>query len=128
MNFGYTLLYVKDVPATMTFYEQAFGIKRAFLHESNAYGEMDTGTTKLGFVALDVASGNGVKFKPVTAAGDPPGIELGFVTDKVAEQYKKAISAGAVKVLAPITKPWGQEVSYVRDCNGFLVEICSPMG
>jgi hypothetical protein len=28
----------------------------------------------------------------------------------------------------PTVKPWGQTVSYVRDLDGFLVEICSPMG
>lgn len=27
----------------------------------------------------------------------------------------------------PTKKPWGQVVSYVRDCNGLLVEICSSM-
>jgi lactoylglutathione lyase len=24
--------------------------------------------------------------------------------------------------------PWGQTVAYVRDNNGFLVELCTPMG
>jgi lactoylglutathione lyase len=24
-------------------------------------------------------------------------------------------------------KPWGQKVSYVRDLNGCLVEVCSPV-
>ena len=27
-----------------------------------------------------------------------------------------------------IPKPWGQRVAYVRDCNGALVELCTPMG
>jgi len=30
-------------------------------------------------------------------------------------------------VSEPETKPWGQTVAYVRDRNGFLVELCSPM-
>jgi YD repeat-containing protein len=28
----------------------------------------------------------------------------------------------------PKTKPWGQVVAYVRDKDGFLIEICTPMG
>jgi lactoylglutathione lyase len=127
MKLGYTLLYVKDVPGTVAFYEQAFGIERAFVHETNTYAEMSTGGTKLGFVSHDVAS-HSVKYKPVTTSGDPPGIEIGFVTDDVDGDYDRAIKAGAARVLAPTTKPWGQKVSYVRDCNGFLIEICSPMG
>ena len=42
--------------------------------------------------------------------------------------YDKAVSAGAVAVTAPLTKPWGQIVGYLRDHNGCLVEICSPVG
>ena len=38
-----------------------------------------------------------------------------------------ALAAGATAVRAPAKKPWGQIVSYVRDNNGFLVEICSPV-
>ncbi|TXT41687.1 MAG: hypothetical protein FD135_14 [Comamonadaceae bacterium] len=26
------------------------------------------------------------------------------------------------------TMPWGQTIAYVADINGFLVELCTPMG
>lgn len=45
----------------------------------------------------------------------------------VEEQFKQAIDAGAIEVVKPAPKPWGQIVSYVRDNNGFLVEICNPI-
>jgi hypothetical protein len=35
VSFGYTIIYVADVVATLAFYEKAFGLKRRFLHESN---------------------------------------------------------------------------------------------
>jgi lactoylglutathione lyase len=41
--------------------------------------------------------------------------------------FKRAIAAGAIEVARPARKPWGQTVSYVRDPNGLLVEICSPL-
>ena len=52
MNFAYTLVYVADVAASLAFFERAFGLKTRFLHESGAYGEVDTGAsgTTLAFV------------------------------------------------------------------------------
>ena len=43
MNFAYTLVYVADVAASLVFFERAFGLPTRFLHESGAYGEVDTG-------------------------------------------------------------------------------------
>lgn len=57
----------------------------------------------------------------------PFGIEIGFITDNVAELVQKATSFGAVLVKEPTQKPWGQIVAYVRDLDGFLVEICTEM-
>ena len=47
MKFGYTILYVPDVAASLTFFEKAFGFACRFLHESGAYGELETGATAL---------------------------------------------------------------------------------
>lgn len=128
MTLGYTLLYVADVPAALDFYERAFGLQRGFLHESNAYGELATGGTKLGFVQHEVAASHGFVYEVVRPDRAAPGFELGFITTDVAGAYAIAVAAGATAVSAPEAKPWGQIVSYVRDLNGFLVEICSPMG
>ncbi|WP_353954881.1 hypothetical protein [uncultured Methylobacterium sp.] len=38
------------------------------------------------------------------------------------------MTAGALPVAAPMTKPWGQTVAYVRDGDGVLVELCSAVG
>jgi lactoylglutathione lyase len=48
------------------------------------------------------------------------------VTEDVAGAFAVAVKAGADPVAKPKQKPWGQLVAYVRDPNGFLVEICSP--
>jgi uncharacterized glyoxalase superfamily protein PhnB len=59
--------------------------------------------------------------------GRSPAVEVAFVTDDVEAAFAGAVKAGAVPVAQPKHKPWGQLVAYVRDLNGFLVEICSPM-
>lgn len=127
MKLGYTLFYVDDVSKTMDFYEKAFGLKRGFLVE-NQYGEMITGDTKLGFVHHETASSHGFEYEKSSLQKKPAAFEIGFVTPDVEAAYNTAVRAGAVSVSKPQAKPWGQMVSYVRDCNGFLVEICSPMG
>lgn len=126
MKLGYVLLYVEDVVASVEFYERAFNLKRGFVHESQTYAEMVTGGTKLGFVANSLAA-QSVAFQPITPKSPAPGIEVGFVAEDVDLAFDHAVKVGAVPVLKPVQKPWGQWVSYVRDGNGFLVEICSAM-
>ena len=126
VRFGYTLLYVEDVVKTVEFYESAFGLKRRFVHEMG-YAEMETGETVLGFVAQSVVESNGVEYAKADPAKPAPAVEIAFVTEDVDGAYEKALTEGAVTVAPPKEKPWGQTVSYVRDLNGFLVELCTAV-
>jgi lactoylglutathione lyase len=128
MKFGYTIIYVPSVVTTMDFYKAAFGLKKRFLHESQLYGELDTGATTLAFADESMHESNEV-FTQVNRSATPlpPGIEIALVTANVEQAYKQAINAGAIAVKAPQEKPWGQTVAFVRDINGVLVEICSPV-
>ena len=56
------------------------------------------------------------------------GMEVAFATENAEQAYKTAIDAGAKEVTRPALKLWGQSVGYVRDVNGFLIEICTPIG
>ena len=125
MQFGYTILYVEDVPATLAFYGEAFGLSTRYTHESGSYGELETGATALAFVshALLTQIGN----TPQSPQLDRPTSEIALVTDDVAAAVKRAVDAGAKPVQAPTAMPWGQTIAYVGDCNGFLVEICTPV-
>lgn len=126
MKFGYTILYVPNVEEAVSFYETAFGLKRAFVYESD-YGEMITGETKLAFASVELARSNGVSFDESVLHGPAPAIEIALVTEDVAIAFTKAVEAGAIPIAEPKQKPWGQTVGYVRDINGFLVELCSPL-
>ena len=128
MKLTYNLFYVDDVKSSMNFYSKAFGLKKGFLHESLEYGEMITGETKIGFVHHNTAQSHGFKYEKSKLNKKPAAFEIGFTTKDVKKAFQKAVKAGAIEVSKPTLKPWGQTVSYVRDCNGFLVEICSPMG
>jgi lactoylglutathione lyase len=128
MKFGYTIIYVPDVTASLVFFEKAFGFSRRFLHESGDYGELETGETTLAFAshelgAMNLPSG----FIAANTSVQPLGVEVVFVTPTVDRDHANAIATGASEVKAPESKPWGQIVSYVRCPDGTLVELCSPV-
>jgi hypothetical protein len=58
MKFGYTIIYVDGVEATIAFYETAFGLKRDMVVEGE-FGQLATGETKLGFAAKKMLHGPG---------------------------------------------------------------------
>ena len=127
MKLGYTILYVPDVMAAVEFYERAFSLKRRYVHESGQYAEMETGSTALAFASEALAEANGIAIRPNTPRDVAAGIEICLVTDEPEVAYERAVASGAAPVKPVEAKPWGQEVSYVRDLNGCLVEICSPV-
>lgn len=57
MKFGYTIIYVADVAQSLAFFDQAFGLKIRFLHESG-YGELETGATTLAFASHTLGKAN----------------------------------------------------------------------
>jgi lactoylglutathione lyase len=129
VSLGYVVLYVKDVAATLAFYEEAFGLPRRFFNDDHgkAYGELETGTARLAFYSFELAKTQIKEF--VAAASDqaPLGFEIALVTPEVPALYARALKAGATAVIAPETKPWGQTVACLRDKDGHLVELCTPL-
>jgi lactoylglutathione lyase len=129
IKFAYTILYVQNVTKSVEFYENAFGFKRKFVTPDNDYGELLVGETTLSFASITLAKSNlSEGFTESNLKNKPFGIEIGFTSDNVDETISNAIKAGATVVENPKTKPWGQIVAYVRDLDGFLIEICTPMG
>lgn len=129
MQFGYTIIYVPDVDASLGFFERAFGLHRRFLHESGTYGELDTGATTLAFAAHALGDMNFPGgHVHADASPQPLGMEIALVTAQLTEAHQRALDAGATELAAPQVRPWGQSVSYVRCPDGVLVELCTPMG
>jgi predicted enzyme related to lactoylglutathione lyase len=127
MRFGYTIIYVPDVQASMDFFEKAFGLSKRFYHESD-YGEMETGQTALAFASHALGASNLPHgYVQAHSSAQPLGVEIALVTEDVSAAHAKALAAGAKALKEPMEKPWGQTVSYVRCPDGVLVELCSPI-
>ncbi|WP_314244768.1 VOC family protein [Empedobacter tilapiae] len=128
VKLGYTILYVSDVEKSIEFYEKAFGFNRKFITPENDYGELSTGETTISFVSKDLANSNLKNgFIESSQLEKPFGIELALITDDVQKVIDRAIELGALVAEEAIQKPWGQTVSYIRDIDGFLLEICTPI-
>ncbi len=128
LQYAYTILYVSDVRKTIEFYKNAFGFEQKLLTPENDYGEIISGTTTIAFASLELGKSNFQKeFEKSSLSDKPFGIELAFVTLEVDQVMEAAIKNGAVLWEKPISKPWGQKVGYLRDINGFIIEICTPI-
>jgi lactoylglutathione lyase len=129
MQFRYSAIFVRDVPRTASFYERAFGFALRYIHPSNGYAELDTGTTLLAFVGEEFLKGakliGQMRVRPNRPELDPIAAQVAFVTDDIERDWKRAVSAGAVVVTEPALKPWGQTTGYLRDPDGFIVEVCT---
>lgn len=127
MQFGYTVLFVADVEASVVFYERAFGFERRMV--TQAFGMLQSGATTLAFgweenERKELAASAMVKdFRPNSPELAPAGFQVSFIAEDVEAAYRQAVAAGAEEVYAPRLMPWGQWVSRVRDNNGILVSI-----
>jgi lactoylglutathione lyase len=128
VKFGYNIFGVTDVTKSIQFYEASFGFVRKFITPENDYGELDTGNTTIAFASKTLANSNLQNgFIESSIAAKPFASEIGLVTENVAEVVALTIKNGGTLLENPKQKPWGQTVAYIRDIDGFLIEICSPM-
>jgi lactoylglutathione lyase len=128
MKLGYTIIYVSSVEASLQFFIQAFGMKQKFLHDSGDYGELDTGETTLAFASHALGEMNFADgYIRASEASKPLGVEIALVTPDVLKAHQHALANGAIELVSPAQKPWGQTVSYVRTPDGMLVELCTPV-
>lgn len=126
MKFRYTILYVADVAASIDFYVRAFGFEKAFLHEGGGFGELRTGDTKLSFCSVELFRQLGKT--PQRPDPHNPTFEVAFETDDVQGSLERALNTGATLMQDARTESWGQTTAYVADPDGYLIEICSPVG
>lgn len=129
ISFWYTILYVADVQKSLKFYQNIFDLPLKFCTPESDYAELITGTTTLALGKHSLIETELLQdYEKSSLTQKSFGIEIGFTTDDVDGLYKKALEHGAIWVVAPKNTSWEQRVSYVRDPDGFLIEICTVVG
>ena len=136
-EFCQTIFYVQDVSATLDFYKRVFGFDTFFQDKDNRYGVLKTGHTMhdgkevgmIGFSSADVVRDSMIKQDMHLAkkGQKPLGAEICLMTPDIETAYAEVIAKGAEAVSPPEPKPWGARVAYVRDLNGLLIELTTPM-
>jgi len=117
-------MYVSDIQASLELYTAAFGLTVAFAHPGGDYAEFATGSTALALCERALAAGStGLDLEgPRT-----PSSNVTLVVDDVPAAFARAVAAGATTIAEPVTKPWGQDSSYLADLDGNLIELASPI-
>ncbi|WP_375426116.1 VOC family protein [uncultured Friedmanniella sp.] len=126
MRLDGVMIWVQDVPATVAFYERAFGLTVQMMDDTQQFAMMSTGETTLQFADERAAVATGVSVRANRSSEQAAASQLAFVADDVAAAYERAVAAGAVAEVPLVEKPWGQTLGYLRDLNGCLVELSSP--
>lgn len=116
-----TILYVPDVAAALVFDGRAFGLEASFAAPDGSYATLAGDGPALAFASVDMAPA------AAGAPGRPAGFEVWIEAPDVSAALAQALAAGAEPVQDPVTKPWGQVVAYVRDPNGTLIELGTPV-
>ncbi len=128
LQYAYSILYVDDVVQTIKFYNDAFGFQQKFITPENDYGEIISGSTTLAFANIELGNSNFKNgFQKSSVNEKPFGFELAFTTGEVEKVMDNAMKHGATILSETVEKPWGQKVGYLRDINGFIIEICTPI-
>lgn len=123
MRLAWVIRFVADPQASAAFYRRAFGLPLR-LDAGPDFVALDTGATSLAFARDGFLAGQGV---PVGAATPPWSHEVALEVDDLPAAHAHALAAGAAEVSPPQRKPWGQHVSFLRDADGALVELCTAI-
>jgi predicted enzyme related to lactoylglutathione lyase len=122
MNRAFVSLLANDVEKRATFYEHLLGMTR---HADFGWfvilTHMDMPGHELGI--LDQTHST----VPRAASRAPGGVLMTFVVEDVALAHAKAKTMGAEIIEAPRDLPYGQRRLLLRDPEGALVDVSSPI-
>lgn len=120
----YTVVIVEDLERALNFYTGMLGLELA--HRSGPFAQMQTGTTRLAFYTRK-AMAQTLEFAILPPANSAPAFELGFKVDDVDAAYRELTGKGVPSVASPADRPWGQRTAYVRDPDGYLIELVQDL-
>lgn len=123
-NLDYVVLIVAQLERSLSFYTETLGLE--LQHRADAYAQIRAGTTRLALYtrdAMEETLGEPLDV-PSTSA---PSFELGFKVTDCDAAFAELVAAGAPPVTRPTTRPWGQRTAYVRDPDGYLIELAQDL-
>lgn len=120
----YVILIVADLDRALRFYTEVLGLSLG--HRSGDYAQLATGPTRVALYTRR-AMGNilGVSLEPPSS--NAPAFELGFKVADVDGAFGEFVARGALPVVPPTDRFWGQRTAYVSDPDGHLIELAQDL-
>jgi lactoylglutathione lyase len=121
-------LLVADFPAMFRFYRDVMGFTPTFGDEKDVYADFDTGSGSLAlFVRSFMAQEVGTPSDPAEKGGQDR-IALIFGVENVDAACQELREKGVTLVTQPEDHPdWGIRTAHLRDPDGNLIEINTPL-
>jgi len=120
----YVILIVENLDRALDFYTGILGLRLG--HRSGDYAQLDTGITRLSlYTRKAMAQMLGMSLE--APAANAPGFEIGFKVTDVDAVFGELVARGALAVVPPTDRFWGQRTAYVRDPDGHLVELAQDL-
>jgi lactoylglutathione lyase len=120
----YVVLIVEELDRALRFYTEVLGLRLG--HRSGEYAQFDTGSTRLALYTRRAMSEIlGISLDAPTAHA--PGFEIGFKVADVNIAFSDFVARGALPVVPPTDRAWGQRTGYVRDPDGHLIELVQDL-
>jgi lactoylglutathione lyase len=120
----YVVLIVEDLDRSVSFYTEVLGLELG--HRSGDYAQLVTGATRLAlYTRSGMAKTLGMALE--APAVNAPAFEIGFKVADATDAFHQIVARGAVPVVEPTDRFWGQRTAYVRDPDGHLIELAQDL-
>jgi len=110
-----------DLPASEAFYTQLFDFKAAFSSDWFVNLISEANGLELAIIAREH------EIVPSAVRQQPTGFYLTLVVDDVDEFHKKAVARDVEIIQPPADTFYGQRRMLIRDPNGVVVDVSSPI-
>lgn len=122
-----TVLAVSDVARAVTFYERVFGWTRRA--DFPVYVELALPDGRgVAFYERGAFGSNTGRVPPAPAEGGLTGAELYLRCDDLDAVIGRLAAQGARELRGLTVKPWGDEVAYFADPDGYVLAVARPAG
>lgn len=124
-TFSHVLLYVKDDEASKRFYVDKLGLE--LLSDKSEWGLYTVGTADGFAISLHGVDEDEEGAEPILAGMGTEAIQFDFDVPDVDEVYERLQGRGVEFLRPPEDMPWGERHTWLRDPDGYIIGISSPV-